>query len=123
MLRRIFIFNIVINFIGRCGNNLNIAIVVFLNFLFDKGNALFLRSTAPVAYSVKNIRIVKVVFFIFLKLIKDKIPITQFFKRIVIIVRIDRSVNFAAVNTLPLADIKRNTVSTAPSKLLSSKAD
>ena len=37
---------------------------------------------------MENIRIVKVVFFIFLKLIKDKIPITQFFKRIVIIAMI-----------------------------------
>ena len=97
-----------------------VTFIIFLDFFFNKSNALFIRCAAPVTYTVKNICIIKVILFIFFKLIKNKIPITKLCKSVIIIVRVNTCINLASINTLPFAYIKRNTVCTAPGKLLGS---
>ena len=112
------VVNIVINFVSSGCINLNIITVIFLDFLFNKGNRLFFRCAAPVADSMKNIGPVKVKLFIFFQLVLNKVPVAKLCQCKIIIVWINRSIDVISVNTIPFADVKRCAVGRAPCKLL-----
>ena len=122
LLRRQVLVQVMKDLICRHRKHFQVRLRIFPDLLLHKRHRFFRRRAAAVANAVKYSGQRQVVLFIFFQLFLHKIPVAQFGKRKVVVVRVDVGINVIAVGPVPFADVKRHAVSRAPGKLLGRKA-